>query len=260
MNLVFDIGATHMRIAECTEEGIGTPVILHTPQDPQAAIALFVATAHSLGQDIEKVAGGVAGSVDDEGIVSGATNLPDWNGFAFQPLLSEALGVDVVVHNDAELNGLGEAHAGAGKGSHRIAYLGIGTGVGTAFVVEGNIVPGSGQQEQRLRIITLSDGTTLEERIGGRALEARYGMPPPELAPDIWATHTPYLAEGVRNAIREWKPDIVVLGGSLVNSENGFHIDAVAAEVQKESDSSVPAIRAAELGGLSGLWGARELL
>ncbi len=245
--LVFDIGGTYTRAALLTKEGIGDVRHMRTPAEPAEAVRQLASF-----EGVAKVVGGFAGVIED-GVILYSTNLPQWDGFRLAAELEDALGASARVENDAELAGLGEAVFGAGKGKGVVAYIGLGTGVGTARVVDGVVEKHSSEGEARLSVITLSDGTTLEERVGGHSLEKRFGAHPKDLSPDVWIELAPLLAEGVQNAVREWQPDVVVLGGSLMNEENGFQLSRITEALL---DDGVAVVKA-ELGDAAGLWGAR---
>jgi glucokinase len=88
-------------------------------------------------EDLSGVGVGSPGEVED-GTVSHARNLPDWDGsFPLASALGEQLGVPVTVGNDVGVAVDAEAKLGAGKG--RGSFLGVwwGTGVGGAFVIRG---------------------------------------------------------------------------------------------------------------------------
>ncbi|HZX74568.1 MAG TPA: ROK family protein [Cyclobacteriaceae bacterium] len=84
-----------------------------------------------------KVSVGFPGYVR-KGIVYTAPNLgtEQWRGFNLRERLTSLLKQDVQVVNDADLHGLGIAN---GKGLEMVITLG--TGVGTALLVDGNLLP-----------------------------------------------------------------------------------------------------------------------
>ncbi|MDB5195590.1 MAG: putative glucokinase [Parcubacteria group bacterium] len=256
MKLGFDIGATNMRLAVITSEGIGAIRHSATPADPSAAVKILALFARELAGGVpELLTGGIAAIIED-GVIAFSTNLPTWKGYDFRAALSESTGAPVLVANDAELAALGEATYGAGRGKELVAYIGIGTGVGTGLVRHGTVQPHSSDGIDRVTIITLSDGSTLETRIGGRALYERYGKLAETLARGVWDELTPLLAEGIGNAVRMWSPDIVVLGGSLMNEQNGFRIE----EVERALPAHLPVrIEHSLFGDAAGLQGARAL-
>jgi glucokinase len=252
--IVFDIGATHMRIAELNGEGIGAVADAPTPKLPEAAIEEFARIARRIVPIPEGAIGGVP-SIVTNGVMSGATNLPAWEGFDFGSALHARLSAPVIVRNDAELCGLGEAVYGAGKGYRTVAYLGVGSGVGTARIIDGVIEEHSSEGPARLSIIALSDGQTLEQRIGGISLTHRYGHAPAALSRTVWDELTRYLLEGIANAKRVWEPDLVVLGGSLMSEADGFRMNDIIGMLPMNS----PAVRKGTLGNTAGLYGARAL-
>ena len=77
-----------------------------------------------------------------------------WLGFDFE----EAFGCPVKVMNDAAMQALGSYRGGT------LLFLGLGTGLGSALVVRGHIVP---MELGHLAI----DGKTFEEQLGTRGLE-----------------------------------------------------------------------------------------
>ena len=259
MNIAFDIGGTHMRIAEVGPEGIGRVVDVPTPGEPAIALDAFAETVHALGGTLEHVAGGVPGIVHD-GVLSEATHLPRWNGTYITRELEERLGVPVTVINDAELAALGEATYGAGKGKRIVGYLGLGTGIGTCCVIDGKVVSHTSNGAGRSSVLTLSDGSWLEDRIGGQALTLQYEISPEKLPRATWDTLTPLLAEAIANALFCWSPDVLVLGGSLMNDENGFRFADVLSALTAAHAADTSRVVRATLGDASGLQGARSLL
>lgn len=260
----FDIGGTTMRMAELSDNGTGPIARMPTPKDPTEAIEALarLALAHAKEHGIKEVIVALAAVVSPDGSVLTSTNLPAWDGFPFGERLSQMLSCPVTVVNDAELAALGEARYGAAREASNVAYLTIGTGVGTAHVVDGVVENLSSEGEARDAIIMLPRGKSLETEIGGKALEMKYGMLPADLPRSTWKELTILLARGISQAIALWHPEVVVLGGSLVNEEDGFRLEDIVRDVQqgaKDADA-LPPIRVAELGDASALHGARALI
>jgi glucokinase len=80
-------------------------------------------------------------------------DLPQW--------ARDTLGLPLVMENDARMALLGEWKAGAGQGSNDLVMLTLGTGIGTAAIVEGTLVRGKHGQAGVL-------GGHLTVRYGGR--------------------------------------------------------------------------------------------
>lgn len=69
--------------------------------------------------------------------------LPEWRGHSGLAELGERFGVPVLVDNDANLGALAEHWWGAGRGIDDIAYIKLGTGVGSGHYVHGRMYRGA---------------------------------------------------------------------------------------------------------------------
>lgn len=139
-----DIGGT--KIAAAVVDPVGRLLDRARVATPAAAGGTAViAAATDLVQTLcrsHNVVGlgvGTAGVVDpDTGIVLSATDaLPGWAGTDVRGELSAALGLPVVVRNDAHAHALGEAAHGAGIGRTSLLHVAVGTGIGAAFYHSG---------------------------------------------------------------------------------------------------------------------------
>lgn len=94
--------------------------------------------------DVAYVGIATPGTVDDKnGIVERAYNLP-FNHFPIAEVFKRYLPVDkVFVANDANAAALGEAKAGAARGSRNSVMITLGTGVGGGIIIDGKIYSGS---------------------------------------------------------------------------------------------------------------------
>lgn len=84
---------------------------------------------------------GAPGAVSPDGVVRKAPNLPGWDEpFALGEAVSEALGgVHVAVDNDVNVGTLAELRLGAGQGAANLVGIFVGTGVGGAVVLDGEV-------------------------------------------------------------------------------------------------------------------------
>jgi glucokinase len=76
------------------------------------------------------------------GLVHEAPQLPGWDGVPLVEIMSERLGVPVLLENDANAAALGEHRFGAGKGTRYMVYLTISTGVGGGIIIDGKVYHG----------------------------------------------------------------------------------------------------------------------
>jgi len=206
-------------------------------------------------------------------------NLPGWRKKPLKKDLEKLLRARVFFENDADIAGIGEAVYGAGKGYEIVAYLTISTGVGGGRIVKGKIDKNSMGFEVGHQIID-ADNTmypkdkkfeqqfrekgwnlgSLTSYISGSAIRIRYGKDPKEIVErSVWEELANILAIGLNNVVVFWSPDVIVLGGSVMNK---IPINFVKKHLKKTLKIFVkyPEIKKAELGDSSGLYGALAYL
>lgn len=273
MYLLFDIGATKMRIAASRDlKTFGVPEVLETPQSFNRGITVFKNAARKLanGELIHAAAGGVVGPFNKERTgLMGSSNLPLWNGRPLKKELERVVKKPLFLENDTALVGLGEAMHGAGKGARIVAYITVSTGVNGVRVVNGKIDENSLGFEIGHQIIDVDKSYcpdcrsgTLEAYIGGRATERRLGKRPYDIhEKHFWDGYAHLLAAGVNNAIVFWSPEAVVVGGSMMKKV-GIPLPRTLSYLRGmlKIYASLPKLRKARLGDTGGLWGALELL
>ena len=94
--------------------------------------------------DILGVGIGLPGLVDfKKGLVFCLTNLPGWKNVPLKKILERRLGLPVFIDNDVKVMAMGELRLGAGKGYKNIICMTLGTGVGGAVIIDGNLYRGS---------------------------------------------------------------------------------------------------------------------
>jgi glucokinase len=96
----------------------------------------------SQGEEVLAVGVAAAGFIDaNQAVVVYSPNL-SWRNEPLKAKLEADLGVPVFIENDANAAGWAEYRFGAGKGSHHMMMLTIGTGVGGAIVANGELFRG----------------------------------------------------------------------------------------------------------------------
>jgi glucokinase len=86
---------------------------------------------------------GVAGLVDRDGVLHIGPNLPGVVDYPFGAALTERLGLPVVVDNDATCATWAEHELGAARGAVNAVLVTLGTGIGGGLVVDGALVRGA---------------------------------------------------------------------------------------------------------------------
>jgi len=249
----------------------GEPKIIPTPKDFDDGMKTLKEAALSLteGEEVSAVGGGIAGTLSrDRAVFVNGPHLQGWNGKPIKKALEELFGAPAFVENDTAIVGLGEAVAGAGKGHAIVVYMTVSTGVGGTRIVDGKIDVSAMGFEPGHQIIDAGGalhettvagrGIDLEGYISGTAVSARYGKKPKEITDlAFWDEMARLLAYGLNNTIVHWSPDIVVIGGSMMN-QIGIPVDRVRAHLKGilHIYPELPLIEHSALGEIGGLHGA----
>ena len=140
-----DLGGTNLRLALVTNDGtIQADVREPTPVDFPHTIDAIVRLIRSFsGAPCAAVGVGAAGLVDGEGTIHYAPNLPMMRHAPLGRDLAAAVGVPVVVDNDANAAAWGEACHGAARGCRHALMVTLGTGVGGGIIADGRVYRGA---------------------------------------------------------------------------------------------------------------------
>ena len=185
--LVIDIGGTHVKIM-ATGHADERQAVSGSKMSAQGMVDAVLGLAGDWTFDV--VSMGYPGPVVHGRPVLEPKHLaPGWVGFDFE----RAFGRPVKVVNDALMQAVGSYQGG------RMLFLGLGTGLGTAMVVE-NVA-----QPMELAHLPYKDGRTFEEFLGEAALEA--------MGEEAWRVEVAAVVARLQAAL---EPDYVVLGGGNV--------------------------------------------
>ena len=165
---------------------------------------------------------------------------PSWVGTDVRALVRERTGRDAFVVNDADAAGLAEVRFGAARDvSGTVLVLTLGTGIGSALVRDGRLVPNTELGHLEL------DGHDAETRASDAARKRE------DLSWEQWVER---LTRYVRHVDALLWPDLVVLGGGVSKkADRWLHLLDVRPEVrtaQLLNDAGIvgAALLAAELG------------
>jgi len=115
-----------------------------TPTSVEALVDQVSRMVGDLDTELAAVGIGVPGIIYQDRVVQ-APNLDGWDPDTdVAALVSDEVGVPVVLVNDAQCGLLGEWVAGAGKGSNHLFGVWLGTGVGAGLVLDGKSYDGAG--------------------------------------------------------------------------------------------------------------------
>jgi len=184
--LVIDVGGTNVKLLLSGEE---TP--RKFASGPELTPEEMVKQVKELTKDwkFDAISIGYPGPVMRNRPIVEPYNLgKGWVGFHFE----RAFGCPVRILNDAAMQALGSYKKG------RMLFLGLGTGLGTALVVDGIVEP------MELGHLPYKKGT-FEDYVGRRSLEKR--------GKKKWRKHVTNIVEKLSAAV---EPDEIVLGGGNV--------------------------------------------
>lgn len=182
--LVIDVGGSNVKVLV---SGQRTP--RKVPSGPAMTAPRMVQAVKQLTKDweYEAVSIGYPGPVLHGRPVAEPKNLGGgWMGFDFR----KTFGCPVRVINDAAMQALGSYEGG------RMLFLGLGTGLGSALVIDGRLEP------MELAHLPYKKGRTYEDYVGLRGLK-RFGK-------KKWRRH---VAKVIKSLSKALQADYVVLGG-----------------------------------------------
>jgi polyphosphate glucokinase len=182
--LVIDVGGTSIKLL-----ATGWKEMRRLPSGPAMTAATMVREVkNAVGErDCDAVSIGYPGPVIHGRPLREPHNLaPGWVHFDFE----KAFGCPVKIVNDAAMQALGSYKKG------RMLFLGLGTGLGSAMIVDGLLEP------MELAHLPYKRGKTFEDYVGIRGLQ--------RLGRKKWQEHVLKIVQQLRDALQA---EEVVLGG-----------------------------------------------
>lgn len=249
---------------------------------------------------ISSIGVGAAGQIDREnGVLIAAPNL-DCYDFNIKQILSQKFDIPIFVGNDVEVATLGEQKFGAGKGYDDLVCIFVGTGVGSSIVKKGEIIYGAtGTAGEIGHMIVDLNGrqcacgghgcleayasrSAIERRIEGALKKGRKSVileyletgksitssmirksieRDDELVLQYVTEASEYLSGGIASIINFINPQLVILGGGLIDAVDYFYEKTI--KKARAKSLPVPAekieFKKASLGDFSGVIGAAFL-
>jgi predicted NBD/HSP70 family sugar kinase len=182
--LVIDIGGTHVKVIAT---GHKNPVLIPSGPDLTPKKMVTAVRQAMAGWDYSAVSIGYPGPVVHGRPVNDPHNLGrGWIGFDFK----KAFGCPVKVINDAAMQAFGSYRGG------RMLFLGLGTGLGSALIVDDILEP------MELAHLPYKKGRTYENYVGLAGLK--------RLGKRKWRRHVADVVQQLKTALQA---DYVVLGG-----------------------------------------------
>lgn len=145
----FDIGGTFIKFGVVNEEGeilikgkFSTPKSNNNIEIPKLLIQKVVDLKENF--ILSAVGISTAGQVDSENgiIVYCSENISGYTGTNLREKINEATRLDCFVENDVNAVALGEYWKGSGRGNDTFVCVALGTGIGSAIVINGKLYKG----------------------------------------------------------------------------------------------------------------------
>ena len=252
--IVASSGEVVARVERLTERNAGTKGILAVVDD-------LVGRGAELDLDLVGVGVVAAGFIDRAtGSVTFSPNLIYDDAHVAEAVRVRS-GLPVAVDNDANAAAWGERAFGAARGADNVAYLTVGTGIGSGFIVDGRLLRGlSGAGAEFGHTVIDPDGPVcgcglrgcIEQFASGQAIErmarealerdrnssiiafagtldmvttadvARAAHGYDEIARDVLQRAGKALGIGLSNVANVFDPEVILLGGSVIRAGEPF--------------------------------------
>ena len=285
-------GKIHFRAKQNTPQGTDPNQIVAAVVN---AVREYRKEAGTAAGELKAVSLVVPGTVNvADGTVVKAPNLPCLDGFPLASALTDQLGLPAILENDANAAAVGEMWQGAARGCRTIICVTLGTGVGGGIILDGELwrgVDGAAAEIGHMCVdpfggvaCTCGSRGCLEVFASATAIvrmtrEASLrhpdsilhasteltaetifaaGLKGDELALEIFRRMGVYLGIGLANLINILNPEMIVIGGGVVNGWDLFERDML----QQVEERAFPLLAArvkierAKCGDDAGLLGA----
>jgi glucokinase len=201
----------------------------------------------------------VPGTVNvKEGVVIKAPNVPCLDGFGLSAAIESELKLPAILENDANAAAVGEVWQGAARGCHAVVCVTLGTGVGGGIILNDKLWRGADGSAAEVGHMAVDPFTGVACPCGSRGclevyasataivrmareLRPHYsdsplhisddltaekiycaGLKGDELALEVFRRMGDYLGIGLATLINLLNPEMIVIGGGVVNGWNLF--------------------------------------
>jgi glucokinase len=185
--LAIDLGGTKIDIGLIASDNqiiARSRIPTQQEQGAAAVVERIAQVTESLTRDLPRAAKPAAlgictpGPVDHiSGSLRTLVNLPALSGTPLRAMLADRLGIPVRLEHDAKAAALGDFHYGAGMDARSMTYTVVGTGVGAAIIIDGQLYYGEGNAAGEIGHITI-DRYGAMENSGVRGAVQRYTSGP----------------------------------------------------------------------------------
>ena len=149
MFLGIEIGGTKLQFGVGGGEGPPLATLRRIDVEPQQGAAGIRRQIERMGRaliqeyEVEALGIGFGGPVAvDTGRTVTSHQIEGWDDFPIVEWCRDKFGLPVVLSNDSDAAGLAEARFGAGKGNRVVFYTNVGSGIGGALAIDGQLFRG----------------------------------------------------------------------------------------------------------------------
>ncbi len=246
--LCFDIGGTDIKYGIVENEVIlekgSMPTNPYLGQENVSNRLLEVTKEFQKKYEIEGVGISVAGCVDFNyaKVIAGPESIPEFNNWDFREVFGK-LGLKAVADNDVNCFGVAEGKSGAAVKFNNFLTMTVGTGIGGAIVLNGEMWRGlnfqaaefgrmlieGGKYEAQAATSALVRSARIAGLTAGNGLDvfALYDEKNP-IAVKVVTEFYHKLALGIANLVYIFNPEAIIIGGGISNRKT------FATELKKE--------------------------
>lgn len=227
---VFDIGGSAVKFGCWTNNQLTATSQFKTP-DTYEGLVKNIKGVIDYYDDITGIAISSPGAVNiSKRQIEGVSAVPYLHNFPIFDELERSLGLPVAIENDANCAGICEVKQGAGKNVQNMVFVVLGTGVGGAIFINGQLYKGShlfggefglmrNAQEKTFSMIgtgvkaALSYTKMTNKEITGKELfeNAKTDLLAQEVLENLYET----IANGLYNIQVSLDPSLIVIGGGI---------------------------------------------
>lgn len=224
MTLGIDIGASKIAAVLWNGAEIGEKKLEEYPGDLAGSFEKWISWIKNWLADFPRAesAGVCVAGVTSGDIILKAPNLSILDGKNLKAEFEKILGVPIVLENDARAFIIAESRLGAAKGMKNVVGITLGTGVGGAIIIDGELYRGEHASAGEVGHVFVEGIRTFEELVSSRAfgvgsvkelaLDARNGD---KSAKKAFQNVALPLGMGLANIVNILDPEAIIVGGGI---------------------------------------------
>lgn len=217
MIIAVDTGGTKTIVARFSDDGIllqSTKIPTPKPVDEYVATISENIRLVAAGENITMISMALPGVIHD-GIAEWCVNL-GWKNVPIRQLMANNFpNVDILIDNDANLAGLASM-CRLDYSPKCGLYITIGTGIGTALVLNGELHDALLDCEGGHMLLEFKGkNVEWEDIASGRVFNEMFGTISEDTNPEAWPEIAKRISVGLRLIVAFVQPDIVVIGGGV---------------------------------------------